>query len=99
LRSRYDFQALHRQEPRNWLTLRDASKELGLHHTVVQRLIEQGILPAKQAVPLAPWVIERNGLVLPEVKSAIDALKSGRVARRRSATTKTLAGLSLFYEV
>lgn len=61
-----------------WVTLEDTAKRLGVSTTVVKRLINAGTLPANQVVPYAPWVIKVADLELPQVKTEIKAVRSGR---------------------
>lgn len=62
----------------DWLTQSQAAEELKVSHTVIQRLIEERTLPARQVVKCAPWIIERANLALPAVQAAIQALRAGR---------------------
>jgi DNA invertase Pin-like site-specific DNA recombinase len=62
------------RDNRDWLTLREAAKELGISHRVVERLVRQKILPAKQVVVYAPWVIRREDLALPGVQAVARAI-------------------------
>ncbi len=61
-----------------WLTIEGASKELGVSHTVIRRLIKDTILPATQVVATTPWIIANSSLSLPEVQRAIAAVREGR---------------------
>lgn len=63
---------------REWLTLADASRELKISTPAVRRLIQREVLPAKQVVPCAPWVIERENLAIPAVQMAVKAIHEGR---------------------
>jgi hypothetical protein len=63
---------------RDWLTLSQAAKELGVSFTVIQRLIDEQKLPARQVVKCAPWIIERTHLTLPAIREAIAAVRDGR---------------------
>jgi hypothetical protein len=58
---------------------------------VVRRLIAQKILPAKQIVKFAPWMIERTHLQLPAVRKQIRRVKSADV--RDGQLTKNKDGL------
>lgn len=78
LRSRHGIPAFDRKGDRTWLTLQAASAALGISSPSVRGLIDRGILPAKQVVPHAPWVIEHSGLDLPGVQAAATAIKKGR---------------------
>jgi len=61
-----------------WLALEAAARELGVSHTVIKNLIADGVLPATQVVPYAPWVIERVDLQRPLVQARIHAVRDGR---------------------
>jgi DNA invertase Pin-like site-specific DNA recombinase len=66
------------QNQEGWLTREQAARELQVSNTVVKRLIREGILPAKQVVECAPWVIEREDLTLPPVQAQVKAVREGR---------------------
>jgi len=61
-----------------WVTIEQASTELGVSHTVIRRLIREQVLPATQVVASTPWIIDRTSLDLPVVAAAVTAVKSGR---------------------
>lgn len=61
-----------------WLTLEQTAGELQVSNTVIKRLIREGILPAKQVVQFAPWVIDRKDLQLQRVRAEIRAVRKGR---------------------
>ena len=61
-----------------WLTREQTARELQVSNTVIKRLIREGVLPAKQVVACAPWVIERKDLERPEVIAPVQALRQGR---------------------
>lgn len=67
----------HRNAGR-WLTVEQAAQATGVSHTVIRRLIRQGLLPAKQVVESTPWILRRDDLSLVEVRREIDAVRSGR---------------------
>jgi hypothetical protein len=54
-----------------------ASEQLKVSSMVVGRLIAQKLLPARQVVKYAPWVIERTDLDLPVVRKAIWLVHEG----------------------
>jgi DNA invertase Pin-like site-specific DNA recombinase len=68
---------------REWLTLADAAQELNISTQSVRKLIKLEMLPARQVVECAPWVIEREHLNLPEVQAAAVAIRDGRRIPRR----------------
>lgn len=74
----------------NWCTLNEAAGELHISHPTVFRLIEQKILPAKQVVRHAPWVILRESLQLPAVQDAVHAVQKGRCRPRSSLGQREL---------
>ena len=82
LHSVYNARYLHRltnhRKANAWVTVEQATVELGVSQTVVRRLIRERVLPAKQVIELTPWIIERESLSLPEVQAAVQAVRSGR---------------------
>jgi DNA invertase Pin-like site-specific DNA recombinase len=81
---RYQYRLPNFAKGKDWLTLKQVAKQLGVSDTVVKRLITQGTLPASQAVPLAPWVICRADLDLRAVQSEVQAIRAmGLRSRRR----------------
>jgi DNA invertase Pin-like site-specific DNA recombinase len=79
-----------------WLTLQETAAELRVSGTVIKRLLKEGILPARQVVPGAPWVIERKNLQLPMVQAQIQAVHAGR---KLSHTAVEQAELPLQYSI
>ena len=65
-----------------WLTLTQAAQQLGGRATVVKRCMAQGILPARQVVPYAPWIIQGTALALPAVQAVVQGVRTGRHQRR-----------------
>lgn len=61
-----------------WLTLQQTAQVLQVSNRTVERLIKQEVLPARQVVQCAPWVIERRDLARSEVKEAIRAIHERR---------------------
>jgi DNA invertase Pin-like site-specific DNA recombinase len=78
---------------RTWVTAEEAGPLLGIARTTVRRLISRGILPARQVVHLAPWMIERNSLELPQVRAAVAAIRERRAGPWPRSTSD---GPSLF---
>ncbi len=62
----------------DWVTVQQASEELGVSRTVIRRLIRERTLPALQVVESTPWIIERDSLQLPAVQAAVEAVQEGR---------------------
>jgi hypothetical protein len=63
---------------RDWLTLKQAARQLDVSATVVKRFIRQQTLPATQVVPQAPWIIKRPDLELRAVQAEVTAVRAGR---------------------
>jgi DNA invertase Pin-like site-specific DNA recombinase len=76
--ARYIHRLTNHRKANAWVTVEQASRELGVSHTVVRRLIREGTLPAKQVVETTAWIIDRQSLTLPAVESAIAAVRNGR---------------------
>ena len=55
------------------LTMSEAAGKLRVNHHVIRRLIRQGILPAQQAAPRAPWRIRAADLMEDQVIAAAEA--------------------------
>jgi hypothetical protein len=65
------------QKQDGWVTQEEAARELQVSNTVVKRLIRERILPAKQVVKCAPWIIEKKDLFLPVVQAQVRAVRRG----------------------
>jgi DNA invertase Pin-like site-specific DNA recombinase len=65
------------QKQDGWVTQEEAARELQVSNTVVKRLIRERILPAKQVVKCAPWIIEKKDLFLPTVQAQVKAVRRG----------------------
>ena len=78
LRNRHKIPAFSDGATRKWLTLNDASGKLGISRNSVRKLIRLGVLPARQVVQHAPWIIEPDNLRLPAVRAVADRLRSGK---------------------
>ena len=62
-----------------WLTMSEAAATLGVTHHRIRRLIKDGILPAEQVVPGAPYQIRAGDLHDERVVAAI--ARTGRPCR------------------
>jgi DNA invertase Pin-like site-specific DNA recombinase len=78
---RYHYRLPNFAKGHDWLTLTQAAQQLEVSATVVKRCIAQGLLPARQVVPYAPWIIQRTDLTLPAVQAAVQAVRLGRRQR------------------
>jgi len=65
------------QKQEGWVTQEEAARELQVSDTVVKRLIREQILPAKQVVKYAPWIIEKKDLLLSAVQAQVKAARRG----------------------
>lgn len=54
-----------------WLTMSEVAAELGVNNHRIRRLIKDGILPAEQVVPRAPYQIRASDLLDPKVIDAV----------------------------
>jgi hypothetical protein len=79
LRSYHKVPAFDKSVPRAWVTLAEAAAELKVHPGRVRTLIKGEILPARQVVRHAPWLIRREDLERPEVRAC---LRKGGPPRR-----------------
>jgi DNA invertase Pin-like site-specific DNA recombinase len=82
LHSVHNARHIHRltnyRKQNGWVTVDQASQQLGVSHTVIRRLIREGTLPATQVVETAPWIIACESLQLEAVQAAITAVRKGR---------------------
>ena len=76
LRGYHNIEPFQKQE--GWVTQQQAAEELKVSNTVIKRLIREGVLPATQVVPCAPWVIDRKDLDSPAVQAQVQAVHNGR---------------------
>ncbi len=53
-----------------WLTMSEAAAQLGVNNHRIRRLIKDGLLPAEQVVPRAPYQIRASDLLDPKVIEA-----------------------------
>ena len=75
---RYGRQLPNYQKSGAWLTLQETARELRVSATVIKRLLKEGVLPARQVLEGAPWVIDRRDLQLPMVQAHSQAVHAGR---------------------
>jgi len=75
---RHTHQLTNHKNTKAWATIQQSADSLGVSHTVIQRLIRQGILPAEQIAESTPWIIVRKDLKRPEVLAQIRAVHQGR---------------------
>jgi len=75
---RYPYRLPNFTKEHDSLTLTQAAQQLGISPTVVKRGIAQGLFPARQVVPQAPWIIQRTALALPAVQAAVQGGRPGR---------------------
>lgn len=80
--ARYNNRLTNHHMSNDWLTVQQASEELGVSRTVVLRLIRERTLPARQVVEATPWIIDRESLQLPVVQAAVEAVQEGRALTR-----------------
>jgi len=65
------------QKQDDWVTQEEAARVLEVSNTVVKRLIRERILPARQVVQYAPWIIAKRDLLLPAVQDQVKAARRG----------------------
>ena len=61
-----------------WLTLDGAAAQLGVSDTVIRKLIERQVLPARQVVTHAPWMIRAADLSCDGVVHYVEQVRRGR---------------------
>ena len=75
------------KKQREWITLSEAARELGVTHHCVRRLIHEGLLPAEQLVARAPYQIQPADLRSEGVRDALAARKRPRRTTSKSQTS------------
>ena len=78
LRKYHEIPSLDDAADRPWMTLEQVAQHFGVSAGFVRRLVIEKILPGKQVVRYAPWVIERRDLELSAVQTAVQAVRDGR---------------------
>ena len=78
---RYQYRLPNFAKNPDWLPLSQAARQLGGSATVLKRLIGQGLLPARQVVPSAPWLIQRADLDRATVRAEVQAVHTGQARR------------------
>jgi hypothetical protein len=61
-----------------WLTLDGAAAAAGVSATVIRKLIDRKILPARQVIAQAPWLIRASDLTSAGVVHYLDHVRAGR---------------------
>ncbi len=54
----------------DWLTMSEAAAKLGVNNHRIRRLITDGLLPAEQVVPRAPYQIRASDLLAQKIIDA-----------------------------
>ena len=91
LRRTHKISALAEEEKRVWVTLAESSKELKVSAGTMRKLVKKKILPAKQVVGGAPWVINRADLQRPEVQNYVAAIRQGKRSPRHDLNQTKMA--------
>lgn len=61
-----------------WVTMDGAAAQTGVSVTVIRKLIDRKVLPARQVVPCAPWMIRASDLAADGVVYYLNHVRSGR---------------------
>jgi len=68
-----------------WLTMREAAAKLGVTSHAIRRMLVDGVLPAEQVVPGAPWQIRAEDLDAEQIRNAL--ARKGRPCHPSNQTT------------
>lgn len=93
VRRNYDIKACGPKDrkEKGLLNMQEAAQHLGVSPMSVMRLIREGILAARQAVPYAPRLIEEKNLEEPAVRRAVEGIKKrGRIPLPENPNQKVL---------
>ena len=91
LRATHHIPAMPAESERIWVTLAESAEELKVSAGTIRKLVERKILPAKQVVRGAPWVINRADLQLPDVQNHITAVHQGKRGPRHDLNQTKMA--------
>jgi excisionase family DNA binding protein len=75
-RSYYQLPAFAPDEQPREVTLQEAARRLSVSQSIVRRMIEEKILPARQVVPCAPWQIPVEALDSEAIRKAATHIKN-----------------------
>lgn len=76
-RSAHHIPVFDPDKARDWLTMREAAERLQVSAMTVRRLIIRGVLPARQIVRNAPWMIAPDALQQEAIRYAARAAQRG----------------------
>ena len=74
-RNQHKIEVFPLGKTRPWLTMEEASEQLGVSVAVLRTLVKQDKLCARQIASGLPWMIERSELERPEVKKRVHQVK------------------------
>lgn len=81
----YNLPRFDKNEPKREVTLQEAAERLNVSQSIVRRMIEEKILPARQVVVCAPWQIPVDALESETIrKQATDFKNQARIPQRHS---------------
>ena len=75
-RSYYQLPAFAQNDQPREVTLQIAARRLNVSQSIVRRMIEEKILPARQAVPCAPWQIPMEALGSETIRQEANNIKN-----------------------
>ncbi len=94
VRRKHEIPTVSRGARAAWLTLEQAAATLKVSRSFVKRLLVEEILPGRQVVAYAPWIIERASLDLPQVRAAVESRSRGRKRPRPHPGQQTIPLIS-----
>ena len=80
LRRENGIPVFSKSPPRQWKTMSEAASLLDVSHCVIQTMIRNKILPARQAAKGAPWMIADADLELSAVRNYAKKARTGKSA-------------------
>ena len=84
-RSYYQLPAFAPNDPPREVTLQEAARRLQVSESIVRRMIDEKILPARQVVPCAPWQIAMEALDSEAIRKEATPIKNRvRIPQRQS---------------
>jgi hypothetical protein len=85
LRSSQQIPVFDKDGPRVWITMADAAAQLKVSPSSVRKMIEREILPARQVVRHAPWLIKSEDLQRAEVRAYLSGGSTNRKTPRHDS--------------
>ena len=78
-----------------WLTMDGAAAQRGVSDTVIRKLIDRDVLPSRQVIAHAPWMIRASDPTCDGVVQYVNQVRSGRAHQIADITPSAMRQLCL----